>query len=52
VRLHYNLGAPDNCREIEDYEVDLAGLTELRRNISPDMSGGCARASIAELRLA
>jgi hypothetical protein len=52
VRQQYNFSPPDNTREIEDYEVDLVGLTVLEISISPDISGGCARASIAELRLA
>jgi hypothetical protein len=52
VRQQYNFAPPENTREIEDYEVDLVGLTELEISISPDMSGGGARASIAELRLA
>jgi hypothetical protein len=51
VRQQYNFSPPDNAREIEDYEVDLVGLTVLEISISPDISGGCARASIAELRL-
>ena len=52
VRQQYNFSPPDNTREIEDYEVDLVGLTVLEISISPDISEGCARASIAELRLA
>jgi hypothetical protein len=52
VRQQYNFSPPDNTREIEDYEVDLVGLTALEIRISPDMRGGPARASIAELRLA
>jgi hypothetical protein len=52
VRQQYNFSPPDNAREIEDYEVDLVGLTVLEISISPDISGGCAHASIAELRLA
>jgi hypothetical protein len=52
VRQQYNFSPPGNAREIEDYEVDLVGLTVLEISISPDISGGCARASIAELRLA
>ena len=52
VRQQYNFSPPGNAREIEDYEVDLVGLTVLEISISPDMSGGSARASIAELRLA
>jgi len=51
VRQQYNFSPPDNTREIEDYEIDLVGLTVLEISISPDISGGCARASIAELCL-
>ncbi|MFY9942456.1 MAG: hypothetical protein WAK57_09800 [Desulfobacterales bacterium] len=52
VRQQYNFSPPENTREIEDYEVDLVGVTLLEMVISPDISGGCARASMAELRLA
>jgi len=52
VRQQYNFSPPNKTREIEDYEVDLVGLTVLEISISPDISGGCAHASIAELRLA
>ena len=52
VRQQYHFSPPDNTREIEDYKVDLFELTVLEIIISPDISGGCARASIAELRLA
>jgi hypothetical protein len=39
-------------RELEDYTVDLVGLTWLELSIIPDISGGEARASLARLRLA
>ena len=52
VRQQYNFSPPDNTREIEDYEVDLVGLTVLEISISPEVRWGGARASIAELRLA
>jgi hypothetical protein len=52
VRQQYNFSLPDNTREIEDYAVDLVGLTALELSIVPDISGGRARASIAQLRLA
>ena len=52
VRQQYNFSPPDNTRDIEDYEVDLVGLTVLEISISPDISRGSAIASIAELRLA
>ena len=52
LRQQYNFSPPNDTREIEDYEVDLVGLRVLEIIIFPDISGGCARASIAELRLA
>lgn len=52
VRQQYNFSLPDNTREIEDYAVDLVGLTDLELSIVPDISKGSARASITQLRLA
>jgi len=52
VRQQFNFDPPHTTREVEDYEVDLVGLTALEIIISPDISGGNAHASIAELRLA
>jgi hypothetical protein len=52
VRQQYNFSVPDNARQIENYDVDLVGLTTLELSIVPDISGGGARASIAQLRLA
>lgn len=52
VRQQYTFSPPGNTYESEDYEVDLAGLTELEITIVPNISGGSARASLAELRLA
>jgi hypothetical protein len=52
VRQQYNFSIPENTREVEDYEVDLVGLRVLEITIIPDISGGSARASMAELRLA
>jgi len=52
VRQQYTFSPPDNIREIEEYEVDLAGVTRLEIAITPDISGGLAHASLAELRLA
>lgn len=52
VRQQYNFSLPDTAREIEDYTVDLVGLTTLELSIVPDISGGSALASIAQLRLA
>jgi hypothetical protein len=52
VRQQYNFSIPHNTLEIEDYAVDLVGLTALELSIVPDISGGLARASVAQLCLA
>jgi len=52
VRQQYNFSPPDGAREVEDYAVDLDGVTALELRIVPDISGGDARASLDELSLA
>ncbi|MHB8066738.1 MAG: hypothetical protein ACYDIC_02430 [Desulfobaccales bacterium] len=52
VRQQYNFSPPEATREVEDYEVDLNGVTALELKIVPDISGGGARASLAQLRVA
>ncbi len=52
VRQQYNFSPPGAAREFEDYDVDLDGVTALELTIIPDISGGGARASLAQLRLA
>jgi len=52
VRQQYNFSPPGMTRELEDYVVDLVGLTMLELSIIPDISGGGTRASLAQLRLA
>jgi hypothetical protein len=52
VRQQWNFSPQGASREVEDYTVDLAGVTVLELNIIPDKSGGDARASLAQLRLA
>jgi hypothetical protein len=51
VRQQYNFSPPETAREIEDYDVDLDAVTGLELRIVPDISGGSARASLAQLRL-
>ncbi len=51
VRQQYNF-SPGVAREVEDYDVDLDGVTALELRIVPDISGGRARASLAQLRVA
>ena len=52
VRQQYNFSPPGMTREFEDYTVDLVGVTALELTIVPDISGGDARASLAQLRIA
>ena len=50
VRQQYNFSPP--ATEVEQYDVDLRGVTALELKIIPDISGGATIASLAELRLA
>jgi len=52
VRQQYNFSPPHVTREFEDYTVDLADVTTLELRIIPAISGGDARAAIAQLRIA
>lgn len=52
VRQQYNFSPAGATREAEDYEVALEGVTALELVITPDVSGGPARASLERLRLA
>jgi hypothetical protein len=52
VRQQYNFSPRSTTREVEDYNVDLNGVTALELRIVPDISGGSALASLAQLRLA
>jgi hypothetical protein len=52
VRQQYNFSPPVMTREIEDYTVELVGVSVLELSIVPDISGGDARASVSQLRIA
>lgn len=52
VRQQWNFNPADATREDEDFRVELSGVTVLELTIVPDRSGGGARASLSELRLA
>ncbi len=52
ARQQYNFSPPGTTRELEDYTVELDGLTTLELIIVPDIRGGSAYASVAQLRLA
>lgn len=52
VRQQWNFNPQGATREMEDYRVDLSRVTVLELRIIPDISGGNAHASLAQLRLA
>ena len=51
LRQQYNFSPPEAAREVEDYDVDLDGVTALELRIVPDISGGSTRASLTQLRV-
>ena len=51
VRQQWNFSPPKTVREVEDYQVELAGANVLELIIIPDISGGTARAAVKSLRL-
>jgi hypothetical protein len=52
VRQQYNFSPPQATHEIEEYDVDLDGVTALELRIKPDISGGSTRASLEQLSVA
>jgi hypothetical protein len=52
VRQQWNFSAQGTTSETEDHRVELAAVTVLELIINPDISGGNAFASLAQLRLA
>jgi hypothetical protein len=52
VRQQWNFSPPATTEEVEDYRVELSGVTALELTITPDISGGQARASLRQLGLA
>jgi hypothetical protein len=52
VRQQYTFSPPATDQEIEDYRVKLNGVTTIELEIVPDISGGGAYASLAQMRLA
>ncbi len=51
VRQQWNF-SPGGADQVEDYTVDLAGVAVLELEITPDISGGSAPASLERLQLA
>jgi len=52
VRQQWNFSPPSTTNEMEDHHVELQAVTMLELHIIPDISGGNAVASLAQLRLA
>ena len=52
VRQQYHFSPPTTNREVEDYTVDLNGVTALELKIVPDISGSRVYASLMQLSLA
>ena len=52
LRQQWTFSPPGTTREIEDYRFELAGVKILDLTIVPDISGGQARASLEQMRLA
>jgi len=48
ARQQYNFSLPDSTLEVENFHVDLQNVTSLELTITPNISGGNARASLAE----
>jgi hypothetical protein len=47
VRQQFTFSPPDTVREVEDYSVQLEGVTGLELHVTPNISGGTMRASLA-----
>lgn len=52
VRQQWTFSPQGATSEVEDYKVELPGVTALELSIVPDIRGGEARASLTEWRLA
>jgi len=52
VRQQWNFDPLGASTEVEDYQVELAGVTLLELDIVPDTGGGSALASLETMRLA
>jgi hypothetical protein len=51
VRQQFSFSPSGATREVEDYSVDLDGVTEIELHINPDISGRPVVASLAEFRM-
>jgi hypothetical protein len=51
VRQQWNFSPPKTEREVEEYQVELSGVTVLELAINPNIAGGAARAWLKNFRL-
>lgn len=51
VRQQWNFSPPDTIREVEEYQVEISGITVLELVIVPDISRGAGHASLKSLRV-
>jgi hypothetical protein len=51
VRQQWNFSPPNAIREVEEYKVELSGVTVLELAVVPGISRGAAHASLKSLRL-
>jgi hypothetical protein len=52
VRQQYTFSPPNTSKEVEEYQVNLTGVTVIELHLIPDISGGSAHATLAGLYLA
>lgn len=52
VRQQFTFAPPGTSREVEDYAVQLEGVTAVELAIVPEIAGGAARASLSEWLMA
>jgi hypothetical protein len=52
VRQQYTFSPPGTSEEVEEYQVNLAGVTVLELHLIPNISGGLGQATLAGLYLA
>jgi hypothetical protein len=51
VRQQWNFSPPGTVRQVEEYQVDLSGVSALELIITPNIGGGSARASLKNFSL-
>ena len=52
IRQQWNFSPAGATREVEDFRIELVGVKVLALEVVPNIAGGPAHASLAELRLA